>query len=149
MSRFIAALSKGHGQTIREFVAAGKAAGFYESLGIKTGAWAEVNSPWRSGPFYITEDGIPYSEEQIENARRGWSAFDYRLQGCTEDSVLVVNGKEYKMDENGHFNIPKGEPVIWRQDMITPPKEMGEYARAKTAQLRAEKAAAAESGGSE
>jgi hypothetical protein len=132
MYSFIAALCQGHGSTIRQFVTEGKALDYYASLGIKTGAWAEVNSPWRSGPFYITDDGIPFSEEEIENVRMLWNTRDNRLEGCTEDSVLVVNGKEYKMDENGHFNIPKGEPVIWYKDMIIPPKEMAEWRRAQT-----------------
>jgi hypothetical protein len=60
---------------------------------------------------------------------------------------LVVNGKEYKIDENGHFNIPKGEPVAFHYidgDPANPniimPKEVAEFARAKTAKELADKA---------
>jgi len=31
--------------------------------------------------------------------------FEY---GYTKDSVFIVERKEYKLDENGHLNIPKG-----------------------------------------
>jgi hypothetical protein len=76
-----------------------------------------------------------------------FNTFDWRTRGCTEDSVLVVHGKEYKMDENGHFNIPKGEPVAWfisasGSPNIVMPKEVAEFGRAQTAKLLADRAAA-------
>jgi hypothetical protein len=52
-----------------------------------------------------------------------------------------------KMDENGHFNIPKGEAVIWHNNTIIEPKEMAEWRRVQSAQRIAERAKNAVGGG--
>ncbi|MDR1605071.1 MAG: hypothetical protein LBS10_09870 [Gracilibacteraceae bacterium] len=126
---------------------------FYSRLGIQTNDWVTIDNQsanGRSGRFYLTENGLGYDEEFIESIRLNFSTRDWRKEGCTEDSVLQVAGKEYKMDENGHFNIPKGEPVFWHyidgdpsKPNIVMPKEMAEAARAKTAKELADRAATA------
>jgi hypothetical protein len=50
------------------------------------------------------------------------------------------------MDDNGHFNIPKGEPVAWFNSAsgspnIVIPKEVAEFDRAQTAKLLADRVA--------
>jgi len=103
----------------------------YDRLGLKTDAWAEINNGAKTTRYYLDENGHASYEDEIENARWGFNNKDWRKQGCTSESVLIVNGKEYKMDENGHFNVPKGEPVIYNGSKVIFPKEIGEFLRAK------------------
>jgi len=97
-------------------------------LGIKAGDWVEVNNAGEVNRFYLCENGTPWPEGQIEHNIFSFSVKDWRQDGCTADSVFLINGKEYKMDENGHINIPKGEPVIWGYN-VTLPKEIAENLR--------------------
>ena len=107
---------------------------YFGRIGIKPGGWVEINNRGRVNRFYLEENGICWPEEQSENARQCFSEWiDWRTQGCTTESVLIVNGKEYKMDENGHFNIPKGEPVIYNSGMVVFPKEIREFLLTQTA----------------
>ena len=101
-------------------------------LGIEPGGWVEINNQGKTNRFYLEEDGTPWPEYQVESAREAWTTGDHRiLSGLTEGAVLVVNGKEYVMNENGNFDIPKGEPVIYRSGLVVIPKEISEYMRAK------------------
>ena len=101
-------------------------------LGIEPGGWVEINNQGKTNRFYLEEDGTPWPEYQVEAAREAWTTGDHRvLHGLTEGAVLIVNGKEYVMNENGNFDIPKGEPVIYSNGMVVFPKEIGEYMRAK------------------
>ena len=91
-------------------------------LGIKAGDWVEVYNAGHKNRFYLCENGIPWPEGSIEQMRLSFATKDWRLDGCTADSVFIINGKEYKMDENGHVNIPKGELVIWGYNVTVPKK---------------------------
>ncbi|MDR2157263.1 MAG: hypothetical protein LBO81_05740 [Clostridiales Family XIII bacterium] len=128
--RFLIALTKGRGQTLIAQFTAEERLEYFGKLGIKADAWVTIdNASGKSGRFFLAKDGTPWSEDQIESARNAWNNIDNRQwHGLTEDSVLIVNGKEYKMDENGRFNIPKGEPVIYSAGYVVFPEEMGGYA---------------------
>jgi hypothetical protein len=97
-------------------------------LGIKAGDWVEINNAGHKNRFYLCEDGTPWPEGSIEGFRSSFAIKDWRQDGCTADSVFIINGKEYRIDEKGHINIPKGEPVIWGYN-VTVPKEIAMHLR--------------------
>ncbi|GHU47396.1 hypothetical protein FACS1894120_5380 [Clostridia bacterium] len=138
MEKFVADLRLGH--EMRDAWLGGYAIDYYAKLGIKPGFVTVDNQPsGKGGTLFLTDDGYSANGEAIESMRKSFATKDYRLEGCTEESVLTVNGKEYKMDEDGHFNIPYGEPVVWyykNNDINNPniimPKEIGEWRRAQS-----------------
>lgn len=86
------------------------------SVGIKPG-WFEVKSGNYSNKFYMQDDGIISSEYEIEATRNGINDRDWFGDGYTKDSKFILHGKEYKLDDEGHLNIPKGEGCLMR-DLI-------------------------------
>jgi hypothetical protein len=137
MNRFIAGLTQGSEGVLHNAWVNGEALDFYANLGIRPG-WVTVNNQESSGRLFVTDDGYSANGAAVEEMRNRFATYDYRLEGCTENSVLTVNGKEYKIDANGHFNIPDGEPVIWyykngdaTKPNIVMPKEIGEWRRAQ------------------
>ena len=70
----------------------------------------------------MRSNGGVWPESQIESSRIHFANTDLREQGFTEDSVLIVNGKKYRMDENGNVHIPKGEPIVQGYNFIFPKK---------------------------
>jgi hypothetical protein len=71
---------------------------YFGRIGIEPGGWVEINNRGRVNRFYLLEDGIVWPGEQSENARWCLANEDWRKSGCTSESVMIVNGKEYKMD---------------------------------------------------
>lgn len=82
-----------------------------ESTGIKPG-WFEVKSGEKSNKFYMLKDGTLYPESQIESRRNDLNSKDWLKNGYTKNSKFIIDGKEYKLDENGRLNIPKGTACI-------------------------------------
>lgn len=133
MNRFLTALCDFSTYGLCTQFTAKERTDYFNRLGIEFPGWVEINNRGRVNRFYLEKDGSPWPEEQIENARAHFAEYDFRKDGCTADSVLIVNGKEYKMDENGHFNIPKGEPVVYSNGLVVFPKEIREYLLTQTA----------------
>lgn len=78
------------------------------SVGIKPGFF-EIKSSGESNKFLMLDNGSIYSEHQVEAERSFYNETDLiKNAGFTKDAVCIIDGKEYKIDENGHFNIPKG-----------------------------------------
>ncbi|MDR0564919.1 MAG: hypothetical protein LBG78_08320 [Azoarcus sp.] len=148
MNRFVSGLIQGHEGVLHEAWVNGDSLDMFAKLGISPG-WVTINNQvqGRSGKLFLTDDGYSANGESIEQMRNYFATFDFRTEGCTENSVLTVNGKEYQMDANGHFNIPASEPVAWYikkngEPNIVMPKEQGEWRRAQTANLLAERESA-------
>lgn len=81
------------------------------SVGIKPG-WFEVKSGSYSNKFYMLDDGDIYPEYQIEAERNGINKSNWFKDGYTKDSKFILDGKEYKLDDEGHLHIPKGEGCV-------------------------------------
>ncbi|MFL0198244.1 hypothetical protein ACJDU8_22165 [Clostridium sp. WILCCON 0269] len=77
------------------------------SVGIKPG-WFEIKNGSQTNKFYLLDNGLIYPEYQVEAERRAFSQSNWFEDGYTSNSVFIVDGKEYKLDENGHLNIPEG-----------------------------------------
>ncbi|AJA49389.1 hypothetical protein CPAST_c33230 [Clostridium pasteurianum DSM 525 = ATCC 6013] len=77
------------------------------NVGIKPG-WFQVNSDGNSNKFYLTDNGLIYPEYQVEAERRAFNQVNWFKDGYTSNSVFVIEGKEYKLDGNGHLNVPEG-----------------------------------------
>ncbi|EJO5349162.1 hypothetical protein NRP93_003320 [Clostridium botulinum] len=84
------------------------------SVGIKPG-WFEVKSGSYSNKFYMQDDGIISGEYDIEATRNGVNDRDWFRDGYTKDSKFILDGKEYKLDDEGHLHIPKGEGVVMKK----------------------------------
>lgn len=78
------------------------------SVGIKPGFF-EVKSGSGSNKFLMLDNGSIYSEHQVEAERSFYNETDLiKNAGFSKDAVCIIDGKEYKINEEGHFNIPKG-----------------------------------------
>lgn len=76
-------------------------------VGIKPG-WFEVKSDSKSNKFYLVDNGLIYPEYQVEAERRAFNKYNWFKDGYTRASTFIIEGKEYKLDENGHLNVPEG-----------------------------------------
>ncbi|WP_242833405.1 hypothetical protein [Clostridium sp. BL8] len=76
-------------------------------VGIKPG-WFEVKSESKSNKFYLVDNGLIYPEYQAEAERRYFTKANLFKSGFTKDSVFILEGKEYKLNENGSLDIPEG-----------------------------------------
>ncbi|AJA46870.1 hypothetical protein CPAST_c07700 [Clostridium pasteurianum DSM 525 = ATCC 6013] len=81
------------------------------NVGIKPG-WFEIKNDGKSNKFYMLDNGIIYPEYQVEDQRGGFNQRNWFKDGYTENSSFIVDGKEYKLDENGHLNIPEGTACV-------------------------------------
>ena len=80
-------------------------------VGIKPG-WLEVKNGPKSHRFYMLDDGTIYPEYQVEAHRGALNTENYFKEGYTKDSVFIIDGKEYKLDDNGHLHVPKGTACL-------------------------------------
>ncbi|WP_017413937.1 hypothetical protein [Clostridium tunisiense] len=76
-------------------------------VGIKPG-WFEVKSESKTNKFYLVDNGLIYPEYQAEAERRYFTKANLFKSGFTKDSVFIIEGKEYKLNENGSLDIPEG-----------------------------------------
>jgi hypothetical protein len=77
------------------------------SVGIKPG-WFQIKNDGKSNKFYMLDNGGIYSEYQIEAHRAALNTINYFKEGYTKDSVFIIDGREYKLDDNGHLHVPEG-----------------------------------------
>jgi hypothetical protein len=80
-------------------------------VGIKPG-WFEVNTGSKSNEFYMLDDGTIYPEYQVEAHRGFFNNYNFFNDGYTKDSVFVIDGKDYKLDDTGHLHIPEGTGCV-------------------------------------
>jgi hypothetical protein len=128
---FMLALTNGDTYYFHKWFSNSERLELYAQVGIQPGGWVEIQNQNQTTRFYLDSNGIQHSEKQSESARRCMNNKDWRQDGVTADSVFLINGKEYKIDDRGHLNIPAGEPVIYGTTVVFP-KEIGEFMRQKS-----------------
>ncbi|MDD6794850.1 MAG: hypothetical protein PUE01_05505 [Clostridiaceae bacterium] len=77
-------------------------------VGIEPGFF-DIKTSSGSNKFLMLDNGSIYSEHQVEAERSFYNNTDLiKNSGFTKDSVIIIDGLEYKIGEDGHFNIPRG-----------------------------------------
>lgn len=77
-------------------------------VGIKPGQFT-INSTNGSNKFYLLDSGNLYSNYEVEAERKFYNTTDFvRCFGYSKDAVCTIEGKDYKLDSDGTFNIPNG-----------------------------------------
>lgn len=79
--------------------------------GIEPG-WFEVKSGPKANRFYMLDDGTIYPQYDIEATRGAFNTRNWFNDGYTKDSLFIVDGKEYKLDNNGRLHIPEGTGCV-------------------------------------
>lgn len=77
------------------------------TVGIKPG-WFEIKNGPKSNKYYMLDDGTIYPEYQVEATRLGFNMCNFFDEGYTKESIFIVDGQEYKLDDTGHLHIPEG-----------------------------------------
>lgn len=80
-------------------------------VGIEPG-WFEVKSGPKTNKFYMLDDGTIYPEYDVEATRGAFNTRNWFNEGYTKDSLFIIDGKEYKLDDNGHVHIPEGTGCV-------------------------------------
>ncbi|MCG8402761.1 MAG: hypothetical protein MJA84_14400 [Firmicutes bacterium] len=86
-------------------------------VGIEPG-WFKIENGTKSNRFYMLDDGTIYPEYQVEATRNFFNNYNLFKSGYTKDSVFIIDGKEYKLDSNGHLNVPKGTACVFEKIKI-------------------------------
>ena len=81
------------------------------SVGIKTGFF-EIKNNTKTNKFYMTDTGILYPQYQVDSTRQALNTIDFSKEGYTKDSVFTIEGKDFKLDDNGHLNVPEGTATV-------------------------------------
>jgi hypothetical protein len=127
LSTFLSALRSGSFWGLEGIFSRQQIFDYLEKFNIKTGDWVTVHSTVhgkdKTTTFYLDENGRAWSVRAIEDTRNFLNNTNWLEQDRTRDSVFVVNGVEYRPDENGNLNIPKGVLVLPDQSTIKwPPR---------------------------
>ncbi|MCB2288698.1 hypothetical protein LGK97_02830 [Clostridium sp. CS001] len=77
-----------------------------ESLGAETGKMIQFDD--KSEKVLLEPNGWLYTQEDLTNLRSGYMNNNLSQFGYTENSKIIIDGKEFKLDSNGHLNIPEG-----------------------------------------
>lgn len=87
--------------------------GALSSFGIKPG-WFEIKYGEKSNEFYLTNDGEIYPEYQIKEQTSAFKTANWFKDeiGYSSKSVFIIDGKQYKLDENGYLNLPDGVDCV-------------------------------------
>ena len=81
-------------------------------VGIKPGFF-DLKTSGGSNKFLMLDNGSIYSEHQVEAERSYYNKTDLiKNAGFTKNATILIDGKEYKISEDGHFNIPKGARCV-------------------------------------
>ena len=60
----------------------------------------------------LPDDGTIYPKYQSAAHRFALNATNYFDKGCTKDLVFVIDGNEYRLDDNGYLHIPEGTACL-------------------------------------
>ncbi|WP_341480155.1 hypothetical protein [Clostridium tyrobutyricum] len=80
-------------------------------VGLKPG-FIQIKNGSNSNKFYLTNSGLIYPEYQVEAERQAWAERNWFEDGFTKDSKFILEGKEYRLDQDGHLNIPSGTASV-------------------------------------
>lgn len=70
--------------------------------------------------LYLDETGIIYKKSEIEGIRNAYNNKNWFERGYTKDASFEIDGKVYKLDENGHLNLPDSvNPVPSKVKVVT------------------------------
>lgn len=81
--------------------------------GIEPG-WFEVKSGPKTNKFYMLDDGTIFPEYQVKAELGAFNTRNWFNDGYTKDSIFIIDGKEYKLDDNGHVHIPEGTGCVMK-----------------------------------
>ena len=81
------------------------------SVGIKPGFF-EIKNDTKSNEFYMTDNGTLYPKYDVDATRQALNTIDFSKEGYTKDSVFTIDGKDYKLDDNGHLDVPEGTATV-------------------------------------
>lgn len=76
------------------------------SVGIEPG-YFEVTDGYKTNRFYLGKDGCLNGEYQIESRRIAFNKTNWFDEGYTTNSSIIIHDQEYKLDTDGHLNIPE------------------------------------------
>lgn len=105
-------LSSKNGYGVRTYYSPAETKDMLARVGIEPG-WFEINCGVKSNKFYMLEDGTIYPEYQVEAQRNALNANNWLKEGYEKDSVFIIDGKEYELDDSGHLNIPEGTACLY------------------------------------
>lgn len=80
-------------------------------VGIEPG-WFEVKSGPKANKFYMLDDGTVFPEYQVKAELGAFNTRNWFNDGYTKDSRFIIDGKEYKLDDNGRLHIPEGTGCV-------------------------------------
>lgn len=90
-----------------------------DKVGIKPGEFS-INTSTGINKFYMLDSGKIYSNYEIESTRNFYNNTDFKkCFGYSDYAVCKINDKEYKIGEDGSFNIPKGVVCVPENMIIT------------------------------
>ncbi|MCP3940640.1 MAG: hypothetical protein GY710_04050 [Desulfobacteraceae bacterium] len=79
--------------------------------GVQPGFFTVQNDK-TTNEFYLVEDGTIYPKYQSEGFRAGLNGRNHFENGYTKDSRFIIDGNEYKLDDDGYLNIPEGTACL-------------------------------------
>lgn len=77
-----------------------------ESLGDEAGKPIQFNGC--SEKVLFETNGWLYTQKELDGLRNGYNRTNFFQFGYTQNSKFLIDGKEFKLDETGHLNIPEG-----------------------------------------
>lgn len=77
-----------------------------ESLGAETGKMIQLDAT--SEKVLFEPNGWLYTQEDLKGLRDGYQHMNFSEFGYNENSKFIIDGKEFKLDSNGHLNVPEG-----------------------------------------
>lgn len=79
-----------------------------KKLGVEPGKELKIKGCKDS--LFLEEDGSLYTMNEVNKFREDYNKTNYfsSKYNYTKDTVFKIDGKEYKLDDTGHLNIPAG-----------------------------------------
>lgn len=92
--------------TINYFFTYDEVSEMMTNLGIESDAYFEIVG--HSEPIYLDKTGITYKRSTVEKFRDAYNNKNWFEKGFTQDSKFIIDGREFKLDDSGHLNLPEG-----------------------------------------
>ncbi|OHW63560.1 hypothetical protein EUAN_04240 [Andreesenia angusta] len=80
-------------------------------VGIEPGFF-KIKNGSKTNEFYLLENGKIYSKHQSEGHRHAFNTSNFFKEGYTKDSLFIIDGKEFKLNDDGYLNIPEGTACL-------------------------------------